>query len=295
MMPRRQSESSVVASGDEGYMLLAVIVLVFMVLLTLSIAAPRIATQLKRDRELETQHRAQQYVRAIRLYYRKFKSYPSSIDQLEKSNNQRFLRQRYLDPMTGKDDWRLIKVGENKTKVKGFFGEDLPGIGGGLGAAAGLQSPGFAAPANPSSYSPGQVLPPGVASPGATPLQANPSGGTAGTGSTGSTSGTFGTGGSDGTSSPGGGGQIMGVGVPATGDSILTVNEQSQYDQWEFLYDPRIEQQYQKGALQGATGATAGSGLGNGQAPTGFPGTTTTPTTPAIPPTQTPTSPSTPQ
>ena len=120
----------------------AVIVLVFLVLLTLTIAAPRIAMALKRDRELETQHRANQYVRGIRLYYKKFGHYPGSIEQLQKSNNQRFVRQKYLDPMTGKDDWRLIHVGENKTKVKGFFGEDLPGLAGGLGSAAGLQSGG---------------------------------------------------------------------------------------------------------------------------------------------------------
>ena len=55
------------------------------------------------SREVEAVHRGNQYVRAIRLYYRKFGHYPGSIEQLEKTNNIRFLRQRYVDPMTGKD------------------------------------------------------------------------------------------------------------------------------------------------------------------------------------------------
>ena len=56
-------------------------------------------------------------------YYRKYGNhYPGSIEQLEKTNNIRFLRQKYVDPMTGKADWRIIHVGEAKTTVKGFFG-----------------------------------------------------------------------------------------------------------------------------------------------------------------------------
>ena len=106
-------------------MMAAVIVMVFLVVLALTVAAPSIARSIQRDREIEAQHRANQYVRGIRLYYKKFGHYPGSIEQLQKSNNQRFVRQKYLDPLTGKDDWRLIHVGENKTTVKGFFGEDL--------------------------------------------------------------------------------------------------------------------------------------------------------------------------
>ena len=126
--------------GDEGYLLIGVLILVFLMLLTLSVAAPRVAMQLKHEKEIETQHRANQYVRAIRMYYRKNQSYPASIKVLENSNNQKFLRQHYIDPMTGKDDWRLIEAGKNKTQVKGFFGQDLPGMASGLDSAAGLSS-----------------------------------------------------------------------------------------------------------------------------------------------------------
>ena len=68
-------------------------VLIFIVLLTLSVAAPRVAKQMQHDKEQESERRAEQYVRAVRIYYLKFKRYPTSIEQLEKTNNQRFLRQ----------------------------------------------------------------------------------------------------------------------------------------------------------------------------------------------------------
>ena len=64
--------------------------------------------------------------------------YPGSMEQLEKTNNMRFLRQQYVDPMTGKADWRLIHVGEAKTTVKGFFGQPLSGAGSGVGVGGGV-------------------------------------------------------------------------------------------------------------------------------------------------------------
>src|ERR1700751_5378755 len=127
---------------QQGFMLVGLIVAIFFVLLALGVAAPKVAQSLRREREVEAVHRGNQYVRAIRLYYKKFGAYPGSMDQLEKSNNIRFLRQRYVDPMTGKEDWRMIHVGEAKTTVKGFFGQPLAGLTPGLGSAASLASGG---------------------------------------------------------------------------------------------------------------------------------------------------------
>jgi len=131
-------------SQDAGFMLVGLIVAIFLILLVLSIAAPTVAKELRRDRELEAIHRGNQYVRAVQLYYRKVGHYPGSIEQLEKTNNIRFLRQRYPDPMTGKPDWKLIHQGEAKTTVKGFFGKPLSGLNssGGLGSASGMSSGG---------------------------------------------------------------------------------------------------------------------------------------------------------
>ena len=94
--------------GEEGYLLLTVLVLVFLLLMFLSVAAPRVAKEIQRDKEEETLQRGLQYERAIRLYYKKFGNYPTDIKQLENTNEIRFLRKRYTDPMTGKDDWRII-------------------------------------------------------------------------------------------------------------------------------------------------------------------------------------------
>jgi type II secretory pathway pseudopilin PulG len=251
--------------GDEGYVLLAVLVLVFLMLLTLTIAAPRIAMQLKREREVETKHRGDQYVRAIRVFYRKTGRYPTSVEQLLNTNNQKFLRQKYLDPMTGKDDWRLIHVGENKTTVKGFFGQDLPGIGGpGLGSGIGSGGTTGSGPGSTTGTTFG-----GGSAFGSAP--GSSFGSAPGSGATGSGSGTT----SGGIASQnatdfngGGGGPIMGIGVPSTGEAFLSVNGVSTYEEWEFLYDPRIEQLYAKGAtlgggISGGSG-TSGNGFGSG-------------------------------
>src|SRR5882757_7177041 len=127
---------------EQGFMLVGLIVAIFFVLLALSVAGPKVAQGLRREREVEAVHRGNQYVRAIRLYYRKFGHYPGSMEQLEKTNNIRFLRQQYVDPITGKADWRLIKVGEAKRTVKGFFGQPLVGLTPGVGSAAGAASAG---------------------------------------------------------------------------------------------------------------------------------------------------------
>ena len=113
-------------------MLVAVIFLVALLTIALSIALPRISKEIQRDRELETMNRGKQYIRGIRMYYKKFGSYPASVDALVKpTNNIRFLRKKYADPTTGKEDWKPIPVGQNKAPtVMGFFGQPLGGTGG---------------------------------------------------------------------------------------------------------------------------------------------------------------------
>ena len=55
--------------------------------------------------------RGEQYKRAIQLFVKKMNRYPGTIEELESTNNIRFLRKRFVDPMTGKSEWRLIHVG----------------------------------------------------------------------------------------------------------------------------------------------------------------------------------------
>ena len=106
-------------TGEEGYLLIAVLFMMALLLFALATAAPRVSYDLRRDREIETVHRGMQYAQAIKLYYRKFGHYPLSIDELVETNHLRFLRRKYADPMTGKQDWRLIHVGQAKTMQVG--------------------------------------------------------------------------------------------------------------------------------------------------------------------------------
>ncbi len=137
---------------------------VALILIFLAVAAPSVAKDLQREREIEMVHRGNQYVRAIRMYYRKNGSYPGSIDVLVKSNNIRYLRQKYKDPMTGKDDWRIIHVGENKTQVPCFFGQSLTGLnsGPGIGSSGGggTQTTAGSTPGQPTNTGLRQPTPP---------------------------------------------------------------------------------------------------------------------------------------
>jgi type II secretory pathway pseudopilin PulG len=243
--------------AESGYMLLAVVVLCALVLIALAVAAPMVAKDLQRDKEVESQHRAEQYERAIRLYYRKTKSYPPSIEALKNTNNVRFLRQEYVDPLTGKADWRLIKQGQQQTKTRVFFGQELTGLSGGLGSAAGLQSPGQNGSAGSTSTS--------TISAGGLAGGFNGASITSTTGGTPGTTGTNGTAGSTSAFGDGTGGIIVGVGTAKTGDSITQPNQQTTYETWEFWYDPNIEQLYQKGqqGLLGGASSTAASSFGS--------------------------------
>ncbi|HTV81792.1 MAG TPA: hypothetical protein VME18_04005 [Acidobacteriaceae bacterium] len=116
--------------GESGFVLLAAIVLVVLLLISLAIAAPKVAQSIQRDKELEAIHRGDQYRLAIKLYYQKFGAFPTSVDQLLNTNNMRFLRQRYTDPLTGKDDWKPIYYGHAHVRPLGFFGKPLSAVGG---------------------------------------------------------------------------------------------------------------------------------------------------------------------
>ena len=290
---KRLSHNSAARQAEQGFMLVGLIVAIFLILLVLGVAAPIVAKQLRREREVEAVHRGNQYVRAIRQYYLKTGHYPGSMDQLEKTNNIRFLRQRYVDPMTGKADWKLIHLGEAKTTVKAFFGQPLSGLpgggGAGLGSAASFASNGQGGQPN----SPGGSNGAGGSTFGSSSFgsSGSPGSSTAGSGTAGGPgsstfgSSSFGASGSSGSSpgSPGSGSTgpagfssqsatsftgtglpIMGVGSAAAGTSIVVLNEQTTYPTWEFIYDPRIEQLKAKSSvLGGSLGSATASGFGS--------------------------------
>jgi len=275
-------------SGEEGFILIAVLFLVALLLIGLAVAAPRMARSIQRDKELELVHRGEQYRRAIQLYYRKFGAYPTSIDQLLNTNNIRFLRKRYTDPITGKDDWRLIHLGQAKVPPLGFFGEPLAAIpaasnigtpvSGATGATAGGTSAfgqsSFGSPASASPF--GSVTPntpdqnsdsdssdsdsagdsasnnPSVTITGAGPAPAAPSPTSASPGAAGTTSATSPFGPTSATSPTLGAGPIVGVGIPSTKASLLAYKKQTHYNKWEFVYNPIADQMRQAAGMLGA-------------------------------------------
>ena len=95
--PRRQSE--------RGFALLLVFAMASIVAIALYYSMPRVAFEAQRDKEQTLIDRGEQYQRAIQLYVRKNKRWPAKIEDLESSNSIRYLRRRYVDPMTGKADW----------------------------------------------------------------------------------------------------------------------------------------------------------------------------------------------
>ncbi len=100
---------------DGGYLLLAILLMMALMIIAATIVAPRVVQQIKRDREEEMIHRGTEYARAIKKYYKKFGSYPSTLEQLDTTNQIRFLRKRYKDPLTKDGKWKLLNYGDIAT------------------------------------------------------------------------------------------------------------------------------------------------------------------------------------
>jgi hypothetical protein len=94
--------------GERGFALLLVFLLAAAVALMLYSQVPRVAFESERDKEQLLIDRGEQYQRAIGQFFIAYKRYPSTIEELEHTNDKRYLRKRYVDPYTGKDEWRLI-------------------------------------------------------------------------------------------------------------------------------------------------------------------------------------------
>src|SRR5271165_4033306 len=100
---------------DGGYMLLAILLLMAVMIVAATVEAPRLVQQMKRDREEEMIHRGTEYARAIKKFYKKFGRYPANLEQLENTNQIRFLRKRYQDPLTKDGKWKLLNYGDIQT------------------------------------------------------------------------------------------------------------------------------------------------------------------------------------
>jgi type II secretory pathway pseudopilin PulG len=293
--------------SEEGYILVVVMFMLAIFVIAMGVAAPKIARSIQRDREVETMHRGKQYARAIKLYYKQFNAYPPNVDALVKTNEIRFLRKKYIDPTTGKDEWKVIHLGQNKAPtVMGFFGVPLGGVGagGGLcGNALPSSTPGSGSSGSSGTPSGGSGFSSGGSGGGfgsTSPTAGCPTDGSSSgdSGSThasgGASSGTPATGtpAAGGSSTPGtatglsgqtfGGAGIMGFSPNSPKQSILVYKKKNHYNEWEFVYDPIAEQMLMQGGGGGA--ATGLNPAGTGTPATGA-GATSAPTvtTPPLP------------
>ncbi len=122
-----------------GFALILVTVMAAVIAIALYNELPRLMFESQRVKEEILVQRANQYVRAVQLFQRKLKRSPQTIDDLENTNQLRFLRRRYVDPFTGKDDWRIIKSDElakRQAQKQGQNGQ--PGAPGSTAGGTGL-------------------------------------------------------------------------------------------------------------------------------------------------------------
>ena len=155
---------------QSGFALLILVFFTALMLIAAMAAAPRILTEAKRQKEQEMIWRGNQYVRGVKLYYRKMGRFPTTVDDLTKpkTGSLRFMRQAYKDPMnTGDGSWRLIYVGPAGQLIGSLKPPktlQIPGAGPGLGASASsvatasTQAGGSSAFGSSSAFGGGQTM-----------------------------------------------------------------------------------------------------------------------------------------
>jgi type II secretory pathway pseudopilin PulG len=186
----------------------------------------------QREKEAELIFRGEQYARAIGLFQRRAGPgvNPPNVDILIQ---QRFLRKKYKDPITGEDFELLSPLSQAAGFPGGPVGSAQPGRSTvpGRGAAPSTGTPpgrGFSQPSTPGS----SAFRPGA--PGA------PAGG------------------------------IIGVASKSKDKSIRLYNGRNYYNEWQFIYVPQVQQPGGRGG-RGAPDAS-GTGRGQrGQQPFGQP------------------------
>jgi type II secretory pathway pseudopilin PulG len=298
----RNYKTTKLQNPQRGYMLITLMLAVALMSIAMLAVLPRIRQQIQRDRELELQHRGTAYMRAIQHFYKKFGRYPTRVEELENTNNLKFLRKRYKDPVnrdpaTGKErDFKFLRQqditlnsgpvlpgqtqgqppfgGQGGQSPQGGLGGNTPGgfgggaggfggSPGGIGAQGAQQQPGPASTQTPATGEPGSGS---DAEGNSNSSSSSPNTSSGSQSSSGLNGPTF------------GGGPILGVASTNKKDkSIRVFFEKNHYSDWFFIYVPMAD----RGGLltgpvnpsapvtnlNGATPAGGIPGQGQGQAP----------------------------
>jgi type II secretory pathway pseudopilin PulG len=166
-------------------------------LIALTAALPSVYQEGQREREEELIFRGGQYARAIALFRRQFRRYPTEVKELLQTNGIRFLRKAYPDPMSRKGKWRFIHANAAGVLLDSKLQVFTPRPGGSTGTVGGLSQ--------------------------------NPSAGSAGGMRSQTSSAFFGEG------QEIKGAFIVGVASTNHRESIRVWNTRTRYDEWEFL------------------------------------------------------------
>jgi hypothetical protein len=277
--------------NQKGYALLLVLFLLALVTIAATAVTPSAITQGKREKEEEMIWRGKQYVRGIKLFYRKNGRFPTQLDDLTKpkTGSLRFMRQAYKDPMNKEDgSWRLIYVGPAGQLIGSLKPQSalkLPGapqIGTSASAIAGQNAnqPGtqpFGAPAGASTFGASSGFgtnSTATAQPGAPTQPGAPGQATAGQpgqGTDATTSTTTAALDDPAVATPDSptilGGNIIGVGSKINQRSVKIFEKAKNYRLFEFIWDPSKDVASALGAVAAPNGATPGA------TPAGGPGT----------------------
>jgi type II secretory pathway pseudopilin PulG len=266
LFPGARQSTHRVRRGEDGYILLTLLLLVALMAITAAAILPTLSFEIRRDREQEMIHRGVQYSRAIRTYYKKFGRYPTRLEDLDNTNNLRFLRKRYKDPLNKNQDFKLLHFGEPGVTLGGGLsipggtipganpvgspnglngsGPGGPGFGGpGFGSSAsnssGVNSSGvFSQSSGPGGSSNSGV---GASSNSQTPPGQQGTNSASGSDPTQASSQVRGTGQGDESSSSQQlvtGGPIVGVASVSKKSTIREFNKKKKYNEWQFVYDP---------------------------------------------------------
>lgn len=260
----RGSSSQKTHSQEKGYILLTLLLVVALMGIFALTVTSKIDFEIRRDQEQEMIHRGVQYSRAIRSYYKKFGRYPTRLEDLDNTNNLRYLRKHYKDPLNKNKDFRLLHFGEQGVNLAGgLVGGGIPGAnpaaglngsgqgnsafgGGTAGSILGntgvnssgvfAQSSGFGGNSKSalgvnsnSDASSGQAGASSAAGSDPTQASAQVAPGTA-QGNTGSSS-----------QQLVASGPIVGVASISRKETIREFNKKKRYNEWQFLYDPAFD------------------------------------------------------
>jgi type II secretory pathway pseudopilin PulG len=218
---------------DEGYAMAGLIIGISVMAIVMTAAMPVWKHQAQREKEEELVFRGEQYVHAIGLFQRKYaNAYPPNINLLVE---QKFLRKKYKDPITGEDFVPLTQASQQ--------GGIQPGTGAGGTAQRGGQA---TTPATSRGGAPATgrgtqttLTPVGAGVPGGAPA-----------------------------------GGIIGVSSKSTDSSIRLYKGRSHYNEWQFVYTAPVQapsavpgQRGNQPGQQGVPGAGGIPGRGRGQTP----------------------------